>query len=358
MSYWNTNREKIFREPPPNDPYLKSAYDFAQDWLVGKQEFTLSTSGSTGAPKPITLSRAQLIASAKMTGNALALPESTRALACLNTNYIAGMMMLVRGVVLGWEMTITEPSSNPLLGLAPALEFNFVAMVPMQLSSILQDEKTRERIGACGKILLGGAAVSKGLLQEIRQLKVPVFQSYGMTETVSHVALRRLNGDTPEENYRILPGIAFGTDGRECLFVHGEVTDFKVVQTNDLVEITSPNTFRWLGRADSVINSGGVKISLDKIDEVVGQVLQEMQATNGYFCWHKADEKLGQKLVLFVETVDSDFDQKELLAKISTRVKPYETPKAVYFVSTFARTRTAKINKITTAQSYFKNSHD
>ena len=358
MTSWITHRKKIFEDPIPTDPYLKSVYDFAKAWLHGEKTFTLTTSGSTGTPKEIKLSRNQMVASARLTGQVLDLQKETRALVCLNVNYIAGMMMLVRGLELEWQMIIVEPGSNPLLEVPESSAFDFVALVPMQLSAILQDEKTRRRVRELGKILLGGAPVSETLLREIQVLDSPVYQSYGMTETVSHVALRRLNGDARQDDYQVLPGIEFGIDARNCLSLRGAVTNDELVQTNDLVEITSLNTFHWLGRFDSVINSGGVKISLDKMDRVVGEVLQGMDVASDFFCWHEPDEKLGQKLVLFLEHGPSFLKTERLLEKISNRVKRYETPKAVYFAKPFKRTPTAKIDKIATAYHYFDAPHD
>ncbi len=358
MNSWITHRDRILKEPIPTDPYYKSAYNFAKAWLRGQETFTITTSGSTGTPKEITLSRTQMIASARLTGQVLDLPSGTRALVCLNVNYIAGMMMLVRGLELDWQLTIVNPGSNPLLDVPKEATFDFVALVPMQLSAILQAERTHGRVEDLGKMLLGGAPVSELLLQEIQALKMPAYQSYGMTETVSHVALRRLNGDAPQEDYQVLPGVEFGIDVRDCLHLRGAVTNVELVQTNDLVEITSPNSFHWLGRADSVINSGGVKISLDKIDKVVGGILQEMEVATEYFCWHEPDEKLGQKLVLFLEGEGAVLNTKILLEKISDRVKRYETPKAVYFAKEFERTPTAKIDKITTALHYLNAPHD
>lgn len=358
MNSWITNRDKVLQEQIPTDPYFKSVYDFARAWLDGQKTFTINTSGSTGTPKEITLSRRQMVTSACLTGQVLDLPKGTRALVCLNVNYIAGMMMLVRGLQLDWQLTIVNPGINPLLDVPKKAVFDFVALVPIQLTAILQDTTTRGRAEELGKILLGGAPVSEILLQEIQFLKIPIFQSYGMTETVSHVALRRLDGDALQNNYQFLPGIEFGIDARNCLYLRGAVTNNELVQTNDLVEINSSNSFHWLGRVDSVINSGGVKISLDKIDRVVGEILREMDIAIEYFCWHEPDEKLGQKLVLFLEEEPLVLNKKALLEKISDRVKRYETPKGVYFAKEFKRTPTAKIDKIATAQYYLNAPHD
>lgn len=324
-------------------------------WLGGREAFILHTSGSTGTPKPISLTRSQLAASAAMTGKTLELAPGTRALVCLNTSYIAGLMMLVRGMELDWELTIIEPVSNPLSAIHDVV-FDFAALVPMQLQEILDNPETEGRVADLGKILLGGAPVGKSLQKKIAALEIPVYASYGMTETVSHVALRRLNGPLASDAFYFLPGIAFGTDERGCLFVSGPVTNGEVVQTNDLVEI-SGNSFTWIGRADNVINSGGIKIVLDKVDAVVADVFDVLNIENAFFTWYEPDEKLGQKLVLIVEGALEDVSPANALEQIRMSVSAYETPKHIYFVKRFARTATDKLDKRTTVQQLFNSSN-
>lgn len=352
---WNTSRRHWPEQKRPRNPYFAQAYDFMEAWLGGQVEFVLHTSGSTGMPKPITLTREQLSASAAMTGKALSLGQDTRALVCLNIGYIAGLMMLVRGMELDWELTITEPASNPIASL-DAVAFDFVALVPMQLLAMLENPATREQAGHLGKILLGGAPVGAVLMQHIAALAVPVYQSYGMTETVSHIALRRLNGDEASDTYTLLPGITAGTDERGCLFISGPVTNGEQVQTNDLVEITG-DSFQWIGRADNVINSGGVKIVLDQVDARIALAFRNMAISNAFFSWWEADEKLGQKLVLIVEGAASGVEAVALAAEIRKQVSAYANPKHIYFAEKFAKTATDKIDKRVTFQKLFNSSN-
>lgn len=347
---WTTGKTHWQTQKRPRNPYFAQAYDFMGKWLEGAREFVLHTSGSTGMPKPITVTRRQLQASAAMTGKALALGSGTRALVCLNVGYIAGLMMLVRGLELNWELTITEPTSNPLNGL-DAVDFDFVAMVPMQLQAILENPATGNQVSNLGKILLGGAPVNLALAERIKAFDVPVFQSYGMTETVSHVALKALNGPEASDSYVFLPGMEFGKDERGCLFVSGAVTSNQKIQTNDLVEIQG-NVFQWIGRADNVINSGGVKIVLDQTDQRIAQVFHDLGIPNAFFCWWEPDEKLGQKLVLVIENaLDNERDEK-LPAEIRSRVSTYENPKHIYFAKAFAKTATDKVDKRATFQQF------
>ncbi|MCF2494612.1 AMP-binding protein [Dyadobacter chenhuakuii] len=346
---WNTSISAIATQERPEHFYFAEAYDFMQSWLNGQHTFTLQTSGSTGAPKPIQIHRSQLIASAQMTGKALGLRSGTRALVCLNVHYIAGLMMLVRGMELDWEMTVIEPSANPLLDVNRLDTFDFTALVPLQLGTILENSKTENQVNRLGTVLLGGAPVNVSLQRKIESLSVPVYQSYGMTETVSHIALRRLNGGNFSEDYQFLPNIVFGTDDRGCLHISGPVTNGEVVQTNDLVEIAG-NTFKWIGRADNVINSGGVKIVLDKVDATVGKVFFDLKIGNAFFNWFVSDEKLGQKLILVVEGTGNTFQAKDMIEEIRKSLSAYETPKHVYFVQHFNKTTTDKVDKRRTVQ--------
>jgi len=352
---WQTSNTLFENQIRPEHPYFQEAFDFMKIWESGEQEFSLKTSGSSGTPKTITVLRKQLLSSARMTGDILELGSGTKALVCLNIRYIAGTMMLVRGMELGWEMTIEEPSLNPLLGLGQESVFDFVAMVPAQLMTCLQDKSTASRVNKLGKILIGGAPVDVSLLRKIEELSVPVYQSYGMTETVSHVALRRLNGDDAREDYQVLSDIHFGTDERSCLYVGGAVTNGELIQTNDIVEITSSKTFKWLGRADNIINSGGVKIILDKIDEVVAVVMYDLCISVSFFAWYQIDDKWGQKLILILEASEADLSAANLISEIRKRVSEYETPKHVYFVDRFEKTATDKIDKRRTAELLFNS---
>lgn len=353
--FWETDRIQLLSQTPPKDTYFKAAYEFMKSWQEGQTHFSMHTSGSTGTPKTIELTRTQMAGSAAMTGRMLDLGEGTVALVCLNTAYIGGLMMLVRGMELGWKLIVTRPSSNPLQGLHATPDF--VSMVPSQLSDCLADPATAELTEAIGTVLLGGAPVSAGLATRIRGMKNKVFQSYGMTETVSHVAVRRLSGMMEEDDYHLLPHITAGVDDRGCLHVEGPMTDGMRIQTNDVVAFTSPDAFRWVGRADNIINSGGVKISLDQTDAVISALFEELNLPITFFSWFERDEKLGQKLILIAHRDAAPVDEKAVLAEIRKRLTPYQTPKRIYFAAQFARTPTDKIDKRRTADQLFKSFH-
>lgn len=354
---WHTNRTLIQNQTCPEDPYFRKAYEFMKAWWQGQVEFQLQTSGSTGNPKMITVTRQQLSSSAKMTGAALNLPAGTKALVCLNVEYVAGLMMLVRGMELNWELYIMEPSSNPLLYIDDEVRFDFTSMVPMQFINALENPETKNRLDHFEKILLGGAPVSVSLLHQIEGLKVAVYQSYGMTETVSHVALRWLNGSGGKDAYLILPRVDAGVDERGCLYVSGPMTLGNRIQTNDLVEFTGPNSFIWLGRFDNVINSGGVKIILDRVDDRLAHLFHQLGLNFQFFTWFEEDKKLGQKLILVINDNEGNTSSEWLLSEIRKSISSYETPKHIYFVNRFEKTQTDKTDKHRTVEMILKNIH-
>ncbi|HXA02929.1 MAG TPA: AMP-binding protein, partial [Cytophagaceae bacterium] len=219
--------------------FENSTLNFSREWLSGKSNFSIFTSGSTGKPKEIILHRDQMISSARMTGFTLSIKAGDKSLICLNTEFIAGIMMLVRGFELKMNMTIIEPSSNPLKNIPVSESFDFTALVPMQMQKIL--EESQDKIALLNNmkaILLGGSPVSNRLEEDLQQITVPVFSTYGMTETVSHIAFRRLNGDSRSELYTIIEGVKTGTDERGCLTINTSSASHHTIVTNDLVELT------------------------------------------------------------------------------------------------------------------------
>ena len=349
--------------PFPQTPYEAEAQAFCRAWLSGQTEFVLQTSGSTGTPKPITLTRAQMQASAHLTGQTLGLQPGDAALVCLNIRYVAGVMMLVRGLELGLPMTIIEPVSNPLAGFDPdQTTFGFAAFVPLQLQTILAQTPDKlpilDRMRA---ILIGGAATSPALEQALQVIGSPVFATYGMTETVSHIALRRLNGSDQSDLFTALDGVDLGTDERGCLHITSAATNFERVQTNDVVELMVGPTvgapagsqFRLLGRADTIINSGGVKVQPEPVEHIIGDVLAKTGGAGRLFVAGLPDERLGQRVVVFLENMGIHQDSWAVIQEtIRQQIGPYAVPKETITVAEFAETPTGKIDRAKTVARY------
>ncbi|NJM84895.1 MAG: AMP-binding protein [Leptolyngbyaceae cyanobacterium RM2_2_21] len=288
-----------------------------------------------------TLSREQMRLSAQNTAQALQLQAGQEALVCIPTQYIGGAMMLVRCLEIGLNATIIAPTANPLAKLHKA--YHLVAMVPMQLQQALaQSPEKRGLLEQFGCILLGGAPVSLTLMAYIAQLQAPVYHTYGMTETVSHIALQRLNGSEAQSSLQTIhPSIKIGQDARGCLVIQGPVTHAQEIVTNDLVEIIDERHFRILGRIDNVVNSGGIKIQLEALD----QSIQEILATEGIVarCYTVgvADDRLGQKIVLMIEDTPLAQAQQEMLQNFWKSVCPNTMPPKLWCFSPLFKKLTA-----------------
>jgi O-succinylbenzoic acid--CoA ligase len=335
----------------PLNGYEAKVLDFIRQWLNGTQEFTLTTSGSTGAPSAITLRRRQLEASARRTADFFDLGPGDRALVCLNCEYIGGLMMLVRGLERNMHLTIVEPHADPFAYVAADAEFDFSAFVPLQLKMVLAAGRA-DRLNKMKALLVGGAPADASLQQELQPLTTAVWLTYGMTETCSHVALRRLNGPQATTTFRVLSGIAAGQDARGCLTLRGDVTDDQLIVTNDVVNLLDAHTFEWLGRADFIINSGGVKVPAEKVELVLDVALAEIGASRRCFVSGVADERLGQAVTAFIEGEALSGEQEaQLKILLAERLGRYEQPKQLRYVPEFKTTPTGKLDRAATLRA-------
>lgn len=331
--------------------FQKSSLNFCAEWLNGKETFTLQTSGSTGTPKKINASRLQLKASAQLTIIALELKENDIALVCLDTRYIAGVMMIVRSLEAGMNMILVDPSSDPLEQLDNDMLIDFTALVPLQLETILRSASSN-KLNQIKTALIGGAAIQQKTVKEIQGLKCTFYATYGMTETLSHIALQKLNGKNAQEYFEALPGITLSKDQRGCLIIHAPHLSNEPVITNDLVDFITPAKFLWLGRADTIINSGGVKVIPEKIEFQLGKLLDELMISNRFFIAALPDSRLGESVNLFIEGVPFSAETEKLIQdKITPLLDKFEKPKSIRYISEFITTDTGKINKIKTIAS-------
>lgn len=314
-------------------PYEKAIGDFLSYWLDNKPTLEVKTSGSTGASKNIILQKQQMVNSALATGEYFDLKPENIALLCLPADYIAGKMMLVRAMVLGMELDYVEPSSSPLTGLSRS--YSFVAMVPLQL------ENSIAKIEMIKTLIIGGAAVSTKLKEKVQEKSTAVFETYGMTETITHVAVKRINtvAVRSRNHFNAIHNVTFSKDDRECLIVSASKVSDNQIITNDVVKLISKTEFEWLGRYDNVINSGGIKLFPERIETKLAPLL-----SNRFFVAGMADEKLGQKLVLVIE---GKMDSEKLFKKLKENVsfELYEIPKLIYSLEKFMETETGKIRR-------------
>lgn len=329
----------------PTTLFEKNTLDFCRQWLNGQRTFNQQTSGSTGKPKTIEIPRTQMRLSAQLTVGALGLQAADTALVCIDTAYIGGKMMLVRALEHHMQLVIIEPTSNPMETIS--LEPHFVSMVPMQVANTI--ENNVHKLKKCKGLLIGGAPINNELSKKLTTLATPIYNTYGMTETASHVALRRVSHPV-EPYFNGLGDVHFTTTKDKRLKIKGSITQQKLLQTNDIVELHSQNSFTWLGRADNVINSGGIKIHPEQIEPLVAEVLDKINMKYRFFLAGTPNNTLGQQLILVVETTD-----KKVLAKInstlSTLLSKYHRPKLVLGCSSFIETDNGKIQRLKTLKS-------
>lgn len=321
--------------------------EFLMDWFNNASFVEVKTSGSTGNPKIIQLQKEHMINSAMATGEYFDLPEKTTALLCMSPNYIAGKMMLVRSLTLGWSLDIVAPALNPLKNLKK--QYDFSAMVPMQLHNSLAE------IHKIKKMIIGGGAISNELLSKIQNVKSEIFATYGMTETITHIAVKKLNQFRHAElistsHYKTLPNIKIAVDERGCLVIEAPTISEKKVITNDLVELISEKEFKWLGRFDNIINSGGIKLIPEQIEEKLAKIVESR-----FFVAGKHDVILGEKLILVIEDEAIIEELKnsrntDILKEIknSKLFSKYEIPKEIYFLEKFIETESKKLDRTKT----------
>jgi O-succinylbenzoic acid--CoA ligase len=318
-----------------NEIYLQDIGVFLKEWTNDKDYVCVNTSGSTGTPKEIKLLKKHMKNSALATGEYFKLKENSTALLCLSANYIAGKMMLVRALTSGWNIYLKPPSSTPL---KDNVTYDFAAMVPLQVASSLN------KLHNVKQLIIGGAPVSISLQDQLQRLSTACYVTYGMTETCTHIAVKNL-GEIGNEIYNVLPNITIAQDKRECLVISApNITKEKII-TNDIVNLISKTEFQWLGRYDSIINSGGVKLFPEQIEMKLSTLI-----TTRFFVAGIPDTTLGEQLILVVERNSELKLDNNLLSKLLLK---YEIPKKIVTLKNFKETPTGKIHRSNTLKALF-----
>ena len=309
-------------EGSKNQAYLGN---FISDWLNDSDSISIQTSGTTSNPKVIRLPKVSFINSAIATAAYFGLVAGNSALCCLPFSFTAAKMMFVRSWVSGLKLDVIEPSSSPLENIK-ANTYDLSAMVPLQLQNSLLN------INQIKTLLVGGATVPEGLASKVKGLDTAVFETFGMTETLSHIAAKNLSlGDI---FFKVLPGIEIAKDQRGCLVVSAPLINPEKLTTNDVILLPSKSTFLWLGRHDNIINSAGVKIQPEVLEKQL-----KTQLKNRFFISAIPDDILGQKVVLIIEgeemKLELDWHQ----------IDPLKRPKVIYFIPNFLETSSGKIQR-------------
>ncbi|MDY0076036.1 MAG: AMP-binding protein [Bacteroidales bacterium] len=305
------------------DLLWQETFTFLQEWFDSGDTIIQQSSGSTGPPKQISISKKAMAASAKMTGDFFGFDGTKKLFLCLSPSYIAGKMMIVRALFWETDLIIGNTAANPLAALDKQIDFS--AMVPLQLSKIIVETPAKLRL--LKSIIIGGSAIDSYLEQQLQQFETAFFHTYGMTETMSHIALRKINGTDKSDWFTPLSGVNISVDERNCLQIDVEKLGIKSLITNDIVSINEDGKFKILGRVDDVIISAGAKIHPLLIEQKLQKLIPNQMLLLG-----KKDEMAGEIAVLVIE---GHFTIKEIYdfwQKLTTLLPAYEMPRRLHFI--------------------------
>ena len=310
--------------------------EFLAEWHNDSPCVNVHTSGSTGQPKPMLVEKRRMEASARITCDFLGLKEGDSALLCMSLDYIAGKMMVVRAMERGLRLVTVPPSGHPLQkSVAEEDVLTFAAMVPLQVYNALQVDEERERLRQIRHLIIGGGAIDESLAEGLKDFPYAVWSTYGMTETLSHIALRRINGPEASDWYTPFPSVGVSVSADDCLVIDAPEVCAERLVTHDIVELvqTEQGTrFRILGRKDNIICSGGIKIQAEEVERLLRPHLSAP-----YIITKRADTKFGEIVVLLTEGPAD-----EARAVCETVLSGYLRPRGYIHVDKIPLTETGK----------------
>ncbi len=316
-------------------PGHRDLFVFLQRWLDDSPFLTVHTSGSTGVPKELVVRKEQMMQSARLTCEFLGLKEGDPALLCMNLRYIGAMMVVVRALVAGLNLLVRPASGHPLADVREPLRF--AAMVPLQVYHSLQVDEERRQLYQTDNLIIGGGAVDEALERELKGLPTAVYSTYGMTETLSHIALRRLSGPQASERYTPFPSVDLSLATDDTLIIRAPLVCDEPLYTHDMARLYPDGTFTILGRMDNVINSGGVKIQAEEVERILRPLL-----ACPFVVTSVPDVRLGQAVTLLVEGKEDVSVLEEVLRRT---LPPYHRPRHILFTEQIPHTGNGKIGR-------------
>jgi O-succinylbenzoic acid--CoA ligase len=301
--------------------------DFLLNWMDDFSYHTVFSSGSTGIPKEYRLEKQHMINSARLTGERFKLHADIEVLGCLPLSYIAGKLMLVRAIELGWHIDLVAPSKNPLEKVIK--RYDFTALTAYQVKHSL------EFLYKSRKTIIGGGPVDEALVESLKGRHTRAYHTYGMTETSTHVGVRELY-PTYQEYFTSLPGIKVRLNSADCLIVEAPDLINEPIVSNDLAIVKNDKTFKILGRTDNVIITGGINIHPETLENKLSKHIEPR-----FFISSESEKALGQQVIIYVEGDEMELDSAFMKAKLDR----FEKPRRIIFVTEFTETHTSKIDK-------------
>ena len=332
QEYFESEEENGFAA---RSSFHRQLYVFLKEWFSAPSTLRVRTSGSTGAPKELTVRKEQMRQSAKMTCDFFGLKKNDKALLCLPLEYIAGKMMVVRAIYAGLDLYPVAPDGHPLA--RTDKPFDFAALVPLQVYNSLQSAAGKRRLSRIKSLIIGGGAIDDALEKALEDFPNAVYSTYGMTETLSHIALRRINGTDADRYYTPLPGVGLALSEEQTLIIDAPLVANEILITNDIAELRPDGRFRIIGRKDNVINSGGIKIQLEEVERVLRPYI-----TGTFAVTCIPHPKLGEAVVLLLEPSADAVRVGETAAKV---LPHYWKPLHVYTVAAIPQTGNGKTDR-------------
>lgn len=322
--------------------------EFLDEWYSDRPTVLVHTSGSTGKPKPMWVEKQKMLNSARITCDFLGLKPGDSALLCMPLDYIAGKMVVVRAIERRLKLMSIAPCGHPMAKAEPT---TFAAMVPLQVYNSLRVAEEKRKLMAIRHLIIGGGAIDEEMAAALRSFPNHVWSTYGMTETLSHIALRRLNGKDASEWYTPFDTVEVSQDADGCLVINAPLVHDGALKTNDRVEMrmnkkSGKQQFRVIGRKDNVIDSGGIKIQIEEVERKLKPHLRVP-----FMVTKAADKKFGEVVVLLCEaplsskaltSLDAVFSEDDLRNICTKVLPPYWIPKKYVFVEKLPMTETGK----------------
>ncbi|HLF35740.1 MAG TPA: AMP-binding protein [Cyclobacteriaceae bacterium] len=318
-----------------------------KNWYGKEEFFSLQSSGSTGSPKTFKASRRMLEASAGLTLKTLQLTQGMNAVLCLDTKYTAGIMMLIRGLIGNQNIYAVNPSADPFSALPEELVIDFIAIVPAQLGSIGKNNSIR-RFTDRSNILVGGAPLPAELERRMQSFPGIYFQTFGMAETLSHIALKKLNGKGKSNVYETIGDITVSIAPDGCLAVKAPHLSEDKIITRDIVQLIDDRHFVWKGRADNMINSGGIKIQLEELETEIEKILDSTGIHVNFFITSVPDDILGEKVIMLIEDPGDLYPGEVVIKTLKEKLKKYHLPRDIYRFRDFRYTENGKLDRLNT----------
>ncbi|GLR18108.1 AMP-binding protein [Portibacter lacus] len=309
---------------------IEAVYD---KWNDTSEFFEITTSGSTGKPKVILLEKSKMAASARISLSYFGLKENDRVLLAIPADKIGGTMLIIRSIIGNLKLEYIEPKLDPFYNIDLEKNIQFCSLTPSQLASIYQNPSSLNQLRKIDKILLGGSAVPTSLLEKIHEETGQFYHSYGMTETISHIAVKNLSKS--EIAFHALDNVDFEVNVESQLIIHApEILDQPLL-TNDIVDLKGPKKMIWKGRKDNVVNSGGLKLLIEEIEEKI-----KLEFDGEFYLTKVSDDILGEKLVMITKATPPLFKN----------LSKYEKPKHIHLVEEFSYTENGKLRRLTPQQ--------